>query len=74
MLEAVDGDPERAFSGLPGMGPRAAASAADSWRERRALRELYLLLAPHGAGWLAPLLRAPPRPRRAGVVRASPTC
>ncbi|MEX2413813.1 MAG: AAA family ATPase, partial [Thermoleophilaceae bacterium] len=53
VLTAIDVDPERAFGDLPGMGARAAAAAAESWRERRALRDLYVRLAPHGLGWLA---------------------
>ena len=54
------------------MGARGAAKAADSWRQRRALRELYLLLAPHGAGWLAAQLHDTHGPGAAGVVRAQP--
>ncbi len=56
VLEAIDADPEGAFGSLPRMSPRAAGAAAASWRERRALRDLYVVLAPHGAGWLAGLL------------------
>lgn len=58
VLEQIDSDPEAAFAALPGLGRKAAASAAESWRERRVLRDLYLLLAPHGASWLAGPLRA----------------
>ena len=72
LFEAVDRDPEAAFGALPGMGAKGAARAADSWRERRALRELYLLLAPHGAGWLASQLHETHGPGAAGVVRAQP--
>ncbi|HYI98738.1 MAG TPA: AAA family ATPase [Thermoleophilaceae bacterium] len=56
VLAAIDVDPEGVFAALPRMSERAAAAAAQSWRERRALRDLYVLLAPHGAGWLASAL------------------
>ncbi|MGI8596154.1 MAG: helix-hairpin-helix domain-containing protein, partial [Thermoleophilaceae bacterium] len=56
VLERIDRDPDAAFAALPGLGRKAAASAAESWHERRVLRDLYLLLAPHGAGWLADTL------------------
>ena len=72
LFEAVDRDPEAAFGALPGMGAKGAARAADSWRQRRALRELYLLLAPHGAGWLASQLHETHGPGAAGIVRAQP--
>ena len=72
LFEAVDRDPEAAFGALPGMGAKGATRAADSWRERRALRELYLLLAPHGAGWLASQLHETHGPGAAGVVRGQP--
>jgi len=58
VIERIDSDPEAAFAALPGLGRRGVARAAESWRERRVLRDLYLLLAPHGAGWLAGDLRA----------------
>ncbi|MGI8944736.1 MAG: SF1B family DNA helicase RecD2 [Thermoleophilaceae bacterium] len=72
VLERIDGDPEAAFAALPGLGPRATAGAAESWRERRALRDLYLLLAPHGAGWLAARLRARHGAAATALVRERP--
>src|SRR3954469_22823172 len=72
VLEAIDRDPEAAFTALPGLGPRAAAAAAESWRERRSLRDLYLLLAPHGAGWLAGPLRARHGSQATALVRDQP--
>lgn len=53
VLDTIDADPEGAFRTLPRMNERAVAAAVQSWRDRRALRDLYVLLAPHGAGWLA---------------------
>ncbi|MDQ4049689.1 MAG: hypothetical protein M3131_09990, partial [Actinomycetota bacterium] len=72
VLEQIDSDPDAAFAALPGLGRRAAASAADSWRERRVLRDLYLLLAPHGAGWLAGPLRARHGAEATELVRSRP--
>jgi exodeoxyribonuclease V alpha subunit len=72
VLEAIDRDPDAAFAALPGLGARAASAAAESWRERRALRDLYLLLAPHGAGWLAGPLRARHGSEATALVRDEP--
>jgi exodeoxyribonuclease V alpha subunit len=71
-LEQIDADPEAAFGSLPRMSPSAAAAAAESWRERRALRDLYVLLAPHGAGWLAAPLHERHGPAAVGIVRTDP--
>lgn len=71
-LEQIDADPDAAFRSLPRMSERAAAAAADSWRERRALRDLYVLLAPHGAGWLAAPLHERHGPSAVGMVRTDP--
>jgi exodeoxyribonuclease V alpha subunit len=72
VLEQIDADPDAAFSSLPRMSASAAAAAADSWRERRALRDLYILLAPHGAGWLAAPLHERHGPGAVGIVRSDP--
>ncbi|MQA74103.1 MAG: AAA family ATPase [Solirubrobacterales bacterium] len=72
LFEAIDGDPEAVFRSLPGVGGRGARQAAESWRERRALRDLYLLLAPHGAGWLARTLRERHGAAAAALVRQDP--
>jgi exodeoxyribonuclease V alpha subunit len=72
VLEQIDADPDAAFSSLPRMSASAATAAADSWRERRALRDLYILLAPHGAGWLAAPLHERHGPSAVGIVRSDP--
>ncbi len=72
VLEQIDADPEAAFGSLPRMSARAAAAAAESWRERRALRDLYVLLAPHGAGWLAAPLHERHGPNAVALVRSDP--
>lgn len=72
VLEQIDADPDAAFESLPRMSANAAAAAADSWRERRALRDLYVLLAPHGAGWLAAPLHERHGPSAVGIVRSDP--
>jgi exodeoxyribonuclease V alpha subunit len=71
-LEQIDADPDAAFGSLPRISDRAAAAAAESWRERRALRDLYVLLAPHGAGWLAAPLHERHGPSAVGMVRTDP--
>lgn len=72
VLEQIDSDPLGAFTSLSRLSPRAAAGAAESWHERRALRDLYLLLAPHGAGWLAAPLRARHGSEATALVRTRP--
>jgi exodeoxyribonuclease V alpha subunit len=72
VLEQIDADPDAAFGSLPRMSAGAAAAAAESWRERRALRDLYILLAPHGAGWLAAPLHERHGPGAVGIVRSDP--
>ena len=72
VLEQIDADPDAAFAALPRMSASAAAAAAESWRERRALRDLYVLLAPHGAGWLAAPLHERHGPSAVGIVRTDP--
>src|SRR3954447_201385 len=53
LFAAVDADPEGCFLALPGVGAKTARRAAESWRSRRGLRELHLLLAEHGLARLA---------------------
>jgi exodeoxyribonuclease V alpha subunit len=72
VLEQIDTDPDAAFSSLPRMSASAATAAAESWRERRALRDLYILLAPHGAGWLAAPLHERHGHAAIGIVRSDP--
>jgi exodeoxyribonuclease V alpha subunit len=72
VLADIDADPEAAFGALPRMSAASAKAAAESWRERRALRDLYVLLAPHGAGWLAAPLHERHGPGAVGIVRTDP--
>lgn len=72
VFEAIDDDPEGAFLALPGVGAKAAQRAADAWRERRAGRELFALLAPHGLGWLTETLRRRYGADAMAVVRTDP--
>jgi exodeoxyribonuclease V alpha subunit len=72
VLEQIDADPDTAFRTLPRMSERAATAAAESWRERRALRDVYVLLAPHGAGWLAAPLHERHGPSAVGIVLTDP--
>jgi exodeoxyribonuclease V alpha subunit len=52
VLDAVDGDPVRAFAAA-GLRRERAREAADSWESLRATRQLHMLLAPHGLAYLA---------------------
>ncbi len=51
VLAAIDADPAGAFAAA-GVTRRRAAEAADSWNGLRVTRQLHLLLAPHGLGYL----------------------
>jgi exodeoxyribonuclease V alpha subunit len=51
VLDAIDRDPPAAFRAV-GLSARRAAEAAASWDALRAMRELHLLLAPHGLAYL----------------------
>lgn len=52
VLDAIDADPVQAFASV-GLSGRRAAEAASSWEGLRVLRDLHLLLAPHGLAYLA---------------------
>ncbi len=51
VLEAIDRDPPAAFASV-GLGHHRATEAAGSWEGLRVMRQLHLLLAPHGLGYL----------------------
>jgi exodeoxyribonuclease V alpha subunit len=51
VLEAIDRDPEAAFAAV-GLRHLRADQAAASWADLRVMRQLHLLLAPHGLGYL----------------------
>ncbi len=72
VFDRIDGDAEAAFSAVAGIGPRAAREAAEAWRERRALRELYVLLAPHGLARLATKLHEHHGSDAVAQVRSDP--
>jgi exodeoxyribonuclease V alpha subunit len=71
VLDAIDADPEAAFAAT-GLGPARAAEAAASWDELRALRQLHLLLAPHGLGYLVARLHEHYGSSAQRVVREHP--
>lgn len=51
VLEAIDHDPAGAFRAV-GLSTSRANEAAAAWHELRITRQLHLLLAPHGLGYL----------------------
>src|SRR5215218_6721818 len=71
VLAAVDRDPQAAFRAL-GLSPRRTGEAVRSWDELRSTRELHLLLAPHGLGWLVPRIDEHYDGRGHRVVRERP--
>jgi exodeoxyribonuclease V alpha subunit len=60
VLDAIDGDPERALREVPGIGPRRIGAAVRSWEDQRELRAVRLFLEGHGvpAGAAARIYRA----------------
>jgi exodeoxyribonuclease V alpha subunit len=53
VLQEIAADPEGVFGSLRGVTPDQAADAAEYWHESRAVRDLYVQLAPHGLAHLA---------------------
>jgi exodeoxyribonuclease V alpha subunit len=51
VLDVIDRDPAGAFRSV-GLSTHRANEAAASWHELRVTRQLHLLLAPHGLGYL----------------------
>jgi exodeoxyribonuclease V alpha subunit len=52
VLEAIDRDPGAAFQSVGVRRGQRAAEAVASWHALRVTRQLHLLLAPHGLGYL----------------------
>ena len=57
VLAAIDRDPEQAFAAV-GLRRGRAQAAAASWEGLRVMRQLHLLLAPHGLGYLVTRIHA----------------
>jgi exodeoxyribonuclease V alpha subunit len=53
VLQAIAADPEGVLGSVRGLTPDQAAEAAEYWQESRAVRDLYVQLAPHGLAHLA---------------------
>jgi exodeoxyribonuclease V alpha subunit len=51
VLDAIDRDPSSAFAAV-GLRHSRAEEAAAAWADLRVMRQLHLLLAPHGLGYL----------------------
>jgi exodeoxyribonuclease V alpha subunit len=71
VLTTIDRDPEQAFASI-GLSGRRAAAAAQSWDGLRALRELHLLLAPHGLAYLAARIHREHGDQAHRVIRERP--
>ena len=51
VIDSIDRDPEGTFAGV-GLRSGRAAEAAAAWNGMRVTRQLHLMLAPHGLGYL----------------------
>ncbi len=51
VIDSIDSDPEAAFSAV-GVRAGRATEAAAAWNAMRVTRQLHLMLAPHGLGYL----------------------
>jgi exodeoxyribonuclease V alpha subunit len=71
VFDAVDADPETAFTQVGLRGDRAG-EAARSWRELRVTRRLHLLLAPHGLAYLAGRIHEHHGPAAHELILADP--
>jgi exodeoxyribonuclease V alpha subunit len=70
-LDAIDRDPEAAFLSV-GLRRKRAEAAAASWEGLRVMRQLHLLLAPHGLAYLVTRIHAEYGPSAHRVVRDRP--
>ncbi len=71
VLEEIDRDPAAAFA-VVGIGGRRGAEAAASWNALRVTRQLHLLLAPHGLGYLVKRISEHYGPTAHRVVNENP--
>ena len=72
VLETIAADPVGAFSALPRISRVQAEAAAESWIESRAVRDLYVQLAPLGLAHLAPKIHAKFGDSALTVIRDDP--
>ena len=71
VLDAIDRDPEGAFAAV-GLRRGRAEEAAASWYQLRVTRQLHLLLAPHGLGYLVKRIHTEYGPTAHRVVNERP--
>jgi exodeoxyribonuclease V alpha subunit len=71
VLEAIDRDPELAFAAV-GLRRQRVAEAAASWHGLRVTRQLHLMLAPHGLGYLVKRIHTEYGPTAHRVVSEQP--
>jgi len=71
VLDAIDRDPEGVFAEV-GLRRGRAQAAAASWDELRVTRQLHLLLAPHGLGYLVKRIHSEYGPTAHRVVSERP--
>jgi exodeoxyribonuclease V alpha subunit len=71
VLDAIDRDPKEAFAAVGIRGHRAGEAAA-SWEGLRVMRQLHMLLAPHGLGYLVSRIHTEYGPTAHRVVSERP--
>jgi exodeoxyribonuclease V alpha subunit len=71
VLEVIDADPPAAF-GSVGLSTPRAQEAASSWQDLRVTRQLHLLLAPHGLGYLVGRINTEYGPQAQRVIHENP--
>jgi exodeoxyribonuclease V alpha subunit len=71
VLEEIDRDPEAAFAAA-GLGEGRAAEATASWQGLRVTRQLHMLLAQHGLGYLVQRIHSEYGSDADRVVRSRP--
>jgi exodeoxyribonuclease V alpha subunit len=71
VLEVIDADPPAAF-GSVGLSTPRAQEAASSWQDLRVTRQLHLLLAPHGLGYLVGRINTEYGPQAQRVIQENP--
>ncbi len=72
VLGAIAADPARVFGSLNGVSAKQASAAVESWHASRAVRDLHVLLAPHGLAHLAAPILARYGDRSMAILHEDP--
>jgi exodeoxyribonuclease V alpha subunit len=72
VLSAIAANPAGVFGSLTGVSGKQAAAAAESWQASRAIRDLHVLLAPHGLAHLAAAIHTRFGDRSTAILHEDP--